>query len=206
MKLTCGDFVDEVSSDSPAPGGGSVSALAGSLGAALVGMVANLTLKKEQCDKTNKEIDSILVKSLELKEQLKAYVDEDTAAFNKVMAAFKIPQGTPEEKKDRADAVQSAFRGATNLPLQVAGCCLDVLKLAQKVVQIGNPNALSDTGVAVLMAYAGIHGAILNVEINIGSIKDNELVNEIKEKKESITSQAEMIKSDVLMMIKNKIC
>lgn len=206
LQLTCGDFVDEVFSDSPAPGGGSVSALAGSLGAALVGMVANLTLKNEQSYGDNKEIDSILVKSVKLKEQLKDYVDEDTTAFNNVMTAYKMPKRTPEEKAARTDAVQSAIREATILPLRVAECCLEVLKLAITVAEIGNPNALSDAGVAVLMANTGVYGAILNVEINIGSIKDNEFIKEINEKKENISREAETIKNEALMMIRNKLC
>ncbi|HAW86117.1 MAG TPA: glutamate formimidoyltransferase [Spirochaetaceae bacterium] len=171
MALSANAFVDEVSSDSPAPGGGSVAALAGSLGAALAAMVANLTVGKKGYEGSWAAMSDLAVRAQAIKAQLARAVDEDTAAFNSVMAAMKLPKANPAEQAARDAAIQAGYQSAANVPLETARACLEALKLAGEAVA-GNRNSASDAGVAALMARAGLHGAALNVLINLGSISD----------------------------------
>lgn len=165
-------FIDELSSSSPTPGGGSVSALAGALGASLLDMVCNLTIGKEKF----KEHEADLVKTRDevrsLKSKLFSLIAEDAKAFDGVMAAFKMPKGTDEEKKTRSEAIQNATKEATRVPLETASSCLRILELCKESVQKVNPNAISDVGVSSLMSHSGLEGASLNVLINIPAIKD----------------------------------
>jgi formiminotetrahydrofolate cyclodeaminase len=205
MELGCKQFVEELASASPAPGGGSVSALAGALGAALVSMVANLTIGKEQYASVEEELEEALGKARALQQELVVCVDEDTEAFNQVMAAFKLPKGTDEEKQKRSMAIQEATKQAARLPMRVAECCLEALALTRIMVAKGNPNALSDGGVAALMAFAGLHGAIYNVQINLGSIKDQEFVKEMEERKEQVLSEGKALRDEVLLLVETKL-
>ncbi|WP_227764427.1 cyclodeaminase/cyclohydrolase family protein [Zhaonella formicivorans] len=205
IDLKCNEFIEELASASPAPGGGSVSALAGALGAALVSMVANLTIGKEQFKADEEELQAVLAKASELKEKLMSYVDEDTEAFNRVMTAYKLPKGTEEEKKARTQAIQEAMRQAASLPMEVAECCLEALQLTKTAVAKGNPNALSDGGVAVLMAFAGLQGAIFNVQINLGSIKDEQFVQTMREKKEHVLRKGQALRDEILAMVETKL-
>ncbi|MEW6662996.1 MAG: cyclodeaminase/cyclohydrolase family protein [Bacillota bacterium] len=184
-EMKVADFLQELASDSPAPGGGSVAALAGSLGAALAEMVARLT--KDSPEQTQE----IVAKAQALRARLAAAVQEDTEAFNKVMAAFKMPKATPEEKAARTEAIQRAFRGAVEVPLAVMEGCLDTLRLAKTVVDTGNPNALSDAGVAGLVAQTGVRGAYYNVLINLPSIKDAVYVEEVRAKIAHLVQETE---------------
>ena len=171
MAMTAEAFVDEVSSDSPAPGGGSVSALAGSLAAALSAMVANLTVGKKGYEAVWPAMSDLAVRAQAVKATLARAVDEDTDAFNAVMEAMKLPKSTAEEKAARDAALQAGYKSAIEVPLATARACVDALGLALEAVA-GNRNSASDAGVAALMARAGAHGAALNVLINLGSVTD----------------------------------
>ena len=205
IDMKCSEFIEELASDSPAPGGGSVSALAGSLGAALASMVANLTLGKEKFKEQEEEIQWALDKATQIKLQLRDLVDEDTEAFNQVMAAFKMPKAAEEEKKARSQAIQKAMQNAANIPMQVAEASLEVLILTQVMVNKGNPNALSDGGVGALMALAGIQGALFNVKINLGSIKDKEFVSEMESKLKDILEKSNKLREDILKNVWEKL-
>ncbi|MEL7568666.1 MAG: cyclodeaminase/cyclohydrolase family protein [Dehalobacterium sp.] len=199
------EFIDELASSSPAPGGGSVSALAGSLSSALVYMVINLTISKEKFKEVEAEFNSLIQEVNDLKNRLCNYIDKDTEAFDKVMEAFKLPKNNEAEKEFRINSIQEATKYAALLPLEVAKDCLGAMYLAKSVSEKGNPNALSDAGVACLMAYAGLHGALLNVEINIGSIKDPLFVSELNSKKESILHEGKQLQEEILKAIHHKL-
>ncbi|HWR40515.1 MAG TPA: cyclodeaminase/cyclohydrolase family protein [Patescibacteria group bacterium] len=196
MKLS--DFLAELGSDSPAPGGGSISALAGALGGALTSMVCRLTVGNDKYAHVQKEIETILPQADELAGSLARYVDADTAAFNKVMAAYKLPKATDAEKESRSEAIQQAMVAATHLPLTVATSCLKVLSLAVRILAIGNSNAASDASVSGLMAHAGLHGALYNVKINLGSIKDPAIQQDIQTKMADILREDERLHHELL--------
>jgi glutamate formiminotransferase / formiminotetrahydrofolate cyclodeaminase len=172
-------FIDEVSSDSPAPGGGSVSALAGSLGAALAAMVANLTVGKKGYEAQWQAMSELALRAQSVKDKLVRAVDEDTDAFNAVMEAMKLPKGTEAEKAAREAALQAGYKAAVAVPLATAEACNEALELALQSVA-GNRNSASDAGVAALMARAGAHGAALNVLINLGSVRDGEYAGRMR--------------------------
>lgn len=174
VKHTIEEFSSVLSSNSPAPGGGSVAALSGALGADLVSMVCNLSIGKEEFSASNDALTDVLAKARGLSQSLLERVDLDTEAFNGVMAAFKMPKATDEEKKSRGEAIQAGYKNAIQSPLGIARECLDVLKLAETLLGRSNTNALSDLGVASQQAHAGLEGAIMNVKINLPSIKDAE--------------------------------
>jgi formiminotetrahydrofolate cyclodeaminase len=165
-------FLDELASSAPAPGGGSVAALGGALGAALVSMVCNLTVGKKKYVDVEKDIQDILQKSEGLRHRLVDLLQEDVEAYTAVSQAMKMPRATDDEKSTRRDAMQKALKKATEVPLQVAGACTEVIALCQPAAEKGNKNAVSDAGVAILMAEAGLRSAALNVLINLGWIDD----------------------------------
>lgn len=160
---TIEELLDELASSSPAPGGGSISALSGALAAGLVSMVCRITRGKKKYVKVQKEIKEILEISEKLREELTKLVDEDTEAYNGVVKAYK---------SSRKPDIEKALKHATEVPLETAGKCKKVLELAKRVAKIGNKNTLSDAKVAKLLAQAGIKGAIFNVKINLPLIKD----------------------------------
>jgi glutamate formiminotransferase/formiminotetrahydrofolate cyclodeaminase len=172
MSMTARRFVDEVSTESPAPGGGSVAALMGSLGAALATMVANLTVGKAGYEKAWEELASMAERGQIIKDRLARAVDEDTDAFNRVMDAMRLPKGTPEQQAERDRAIEAANKAAAEVPLQTARHCLAAIELAGIAADKGNRNSSSDAGVAALAGRAGVEGAVLNVLINLGGIKD----------------------------------
>ncbi len=184
-------FTDELASNSPAPGGGSISALAGTLGAALTAMVCRLTIGNEKYNDVQNEVKEMLAKADELTQKLTNYIDEDTAAFNKVMDAYRMPKETDEQKGARSQAIQKAMENAASLPLSVAECCLEIIEMAERVIIIGNTNAASDAAVSGLMAYAGLNGALYNVRINLPSIKDKQFVENACAKVKQIKVQAD---------------
>jgi glutamate formiminotransferase/formiminotetrahydrofolate cyclodeaminase len=172
MSMTVSRFVDEVSTESPAPGGGSVAALMGSLGAALAAMVANLTVGKAGYEKVWEDLAGMAERGQVIKDRLARAVDEDTDAFNRVMDAMRLPKGTPEQQAERDRAIEAANKAAAEVPLQTARHCLAAIELAGIAADKGNRNSSSDAGVAALAARAGVEGAVLNVLINLGGIKD----------------------------------
>jgi glutamate formiminotransferase/formiminotetrahydrofolate cyclodeaminase len=165
-------FVDEVSSSSPAPGGGSVAALAGSLGAALATMVANLTVGKKGYETAWASSSALAERGQALKAQLLAAVDDDTKAFDDVLAAMRLPKASEEEKRTRSDAMAAAYEKATSVPLATARLCFAAIELALEAALTGNRNSASDAGVGALIAKAGLEAAILNVRINLPSVRE----------------------------------
>jgi glutamate formiminotransferase/formiminotetrahydrofolate cyclodeaminase len=172
MAMSVTKFVDEVSTESPAPGGGSVAALMGSLAAALATMVANLTVGKKGYEAAWPALAELAEAGQTVKARLVRAVDEDTDAFNRVMDAMRLPKGTPEQNAARHRAIEDANKTAAEVPLQTARWCLEAIRLADGAARHGNRNSASDAGVAALAGRAGVEGAVLNVLINLGSIRD----------------------------------
>lgn len=176
-KKTLNGFLDELASSTPAPGGGSVAALAGALGAALTSMVCNLTIGKKKYLAVEVEMKKILKASEDLRAQFTTLIDKDTEAFNKVMEAFSLPKENDAQKALRDAAIAAATKEATMVPLEVMKHCIDALALAQKVAADGNKNSVSDAGVSALMLHAGCEAAALNVRINLNGLSDTDFVN-----------------------------
>lgn len=172
VSMTVDRFVDEVSSNSPAPGGGSVSALAGGLGAALAAMVANLTVGKKGYEAAWPACSALAERAQGIKAGLVAAVDEDTRAFDDVLTAMRLPKSTEAEQQSRKSAIAAAYEKATSVPLATARLCLQALELCEEAAAHGNRNSASDAGVGALLAKAGLEGAILNVRINLPSVQE----------------------------------
>ena len=177
MKLK--DFIDELSSDSPAPGGGSVAALAGALSSALSSMVCNLTIGKEKYKDVEYDMENLLERLQDIKKRLLDLINEDTRAFNRVMEAFKLPKNTEEEKKIRKEKIQEALKKATLVPLETARLCAEIIEISKEVAEKGNKNSITDAGASLIMAEAGLDIAILNVKINLKSIEDEKFVDSL---------------------------
>lgn len=172
VNMTLQTFADTTASESPAPGGGSVAAYLGALGAALTTMVANLSASKRGWDERWAEFSAQAERGQQLKDALLRLVDEDTAAFNQVMAAFALPKGSDDEKKARTAAIQAATRRAIEVPLQTMRLAADILPLAENMVRTGNPNSITDAGVGAICARSAVLGAYFNVKINLTSLHD----------------------------------
>ena len=179
MDKKLNDFLAELKSGSPAPGGGSAAALAGAIGAALGIMVGNLTLTSEKYIASHDQASQLIEQLEEKLASLERYVDEDTQAFTQVMQAYKLPKITDGEKALRSQKIQQAMQAASQLPMKVATICMEVLEMSGKMLEIGNINAASDAAVAGRLAHAAMWSAIYNVRINLGSIKDQKFVDEM---------------------------
>ncbi len=197
MSMTGTGFVEELSTNSPAPGGGSVSALAGALGAGLSSMVAALTHEKKEMLDSKPEMDEIGVEAQTLKDRLSFLVDEDTNAFNKVMDANRLPGTTDEEQKAKAEALDAANKYAIEVPIETAGLCYRVIELADVLVEKGNPNSVSDAGVAAEVALAGVSGACMNVLINLPGVDDEAYCEDKREAVETLMEKAESLEKVV---------
>lgn len=208
-KLTLESFANELASNSPAPGGGSVAALSSSLAASLASMVFSLTVGKKAYlayeEEIRNKIDKNIIVAGILKDEFLLLMDEDTAAFNDVMAAFKLPKETDEEKAVRSERIQEGYKKATLVPLKVAEKTMEIFELLEFAVEYGNENALSDAGVGALIALTGLEGAILNVKINIPSIKDEEFVNNVSKKCEELLTNARAKKEAILNIVNSKL-
>jgi formiminotetrahydrofolate cyclodeaminase len=170
--LSLAEFTEALASGAPTPGGGSASALAGALAASLVAMVARNTAANPSFAERAGVLQEIEAEAEERRRELVGLVDEDAAAFDRVLAAFRLPKETEEQKQARSREIQAGYRGAVEPPLAVCRHALGVLGLAARVAELGNPNAVSDAGVGALLAASAVEGAAFNVEINLGSIKD----------------------------------
>ena len=179
VDMTCEGFANETASESPAPGGGSISAYMGALGAALGTMVANLSSHKPGWDAKWKIFSDYAVEGQRIKEDLIRLVDEDTNAFNKIMNAFGLPKGTEEEKAARKAAIQEATKYATEIPFQTVKRSYDVFGLCEAMIKKGNPNSVTDAAVGVLCAEAAVTGAYMNVKINASSLDDKQFAESI---------------------------
>jgi glutamate formiminotransferase / formiminotetrahydrofolate cyclodeaminase len=190
-KMNVREFCNETACDSPAPGGGSVAALMGALGASLGGMVANLSAGKRGWDDKLEYFSDWAVKAQQLKDELLSLVDEDTAAFNKVMDAFALPKESPEEKAARSAAVEQATKYAAQVPLRAMETSLKSYELLSDMAEKGNPASISDVGVGALATRACIEGAAMNVRINLATLKDETFKSELAEKVRKINADSE---------------
>ena len=205
VKLPVEEFSQVLGSNSPAPGGGSVAALSGSLGASLVSMVCNLSIGKADYEAFQVELVEALNQAHILSDSLLERVDLDTEAFNSVMAAFKMAKQTEDEKKVRSEAIQTGFREAVQSPLAIARECLEVLKLAKNLLGKSNSSALSDLGVASLQAYAGLEGAIMNVKINIPSIRDENFTTDTSREISTLLDEGGRIRQLIYQYVAEKL-
>ena len=180
IEMTVKGFTEKLASDAPAPGGGSAAALSGALGAGLVSMVCNLTIGKPKYATHEVHVQGVLKKSTELVSYLLEAIQKDTDAFDSVMAAFGLPKETDEQKAARSAAIQSAYKAAVASPETTAESCLAVMRLSESLLGKSNTNAASDLAVGATQAYAGLKGALANVQINLPSIKDTAYVAEKK--------------------------
>ncbi|HUT00510.1 MAG TPA: cyclodeaminase/cyclohydrolase family protein [Candidatus Thermoplasmatota archaeon] len=198
-------FLDELASSSPAPGGGSVAALSGALGAALSSMVCNLTSGKQGYEAVQEEITEKLEKSEELRKDLTKLIDRDTEAFNEVMNAIKMPKETEDQKEHRRNALQIAFKCAAEVPLETARKCIQVLEIARIVAEKGNKNSISDAAVSALMAQTGVQAAMLNVRINLNSIKDTKYVQQVSTELHDLLQNAMEKSAEILGIVEKNL-
>jgi formiminotetrahydrofolate cyclodeaminase len=194
-------FLSETASSSPAPGGGSIAALSGALGTALSSMVCNLTIGKEKYKDVEEKIKEILAKSEKLRKELTILIDEDTKAFNDVIKAFRMPKETDEHKKKRSNAIQEGYKTAAQVPLKTAQICTKILDIAKVLAEKGNQNSITDAAVSALMAKAGVESAILNVRINLGSIKDEAFEKKISNELSELEKSAKRKTEDILKIV-----
>ena len=200
MKLTdlsLKDFTAKLGSDAPAPGGGSAAALSGALGAALVSMVCNLTKGREKYAEFETLVVNTLKESDELAAALLEGIQKDTNAFDGVIAAYGMPKGTDAEKAARSEAIQNAYKVAILSPEETADNCLAVMRLSKDLLHKSNKNAASDLAVSALQAYAGLIGALENVAINLGAIKDQKYVNDKRKWMDLASDEGEKLLKEV---------
>ncbi len=188
-RKTLHEFTQELASDSPAPGGGSVAALAGALAAALAAMVGRLTVGKEKYKDSWAEMERVRDEADALSGALLSLVEKDTEAFNAYMAAMKLPKDTDEAKASRKQAMQQAAKGSTEVPLRTMELCRDAAKLGEKAAKHGNVNALSDAATAVMLARAGCQAAYYNVLINLPGITDASFAEQSKTRGNAIMAE-----------------
>lgn len=205
IDLTCKGFAAETASESPAPGGGSISAYMGALGAALGTMVANLSSHKAGWDDRWEEFSDWADRGQALLAELLHLVDEDTEAFNRIMAVFAMPKSTDEEKAARSAALQEATLYATEVPLRTMKAAVRVFPLVRAMAETGNPNSVSDAGVGSLAARSAVLGACLNVKINAAGLKDRERAGALVAEAESIAADAVRLETEVLAIVEEKI-
>jgi len=205
VKMTLSDFADETASESPAPGGGSIAAYVGSLGISLATMVANLSSHKAGWDERWEEFSNWATKGQALKDELLKLVDADTAAFNKIMAAFGLPKSTDEEKAIRKQAIQDATKFAIEIPFKVMEASYASLEIIKAMAEIGNPNSVSDAGVGALCARSAVMGAFMNVRINAAGYSDAGYVKDIVEKGNAIQQKTIATETEILRIVNEKI-
>ena len=199
------EFLDLLASKDPAPGGGSGAALGGALAAALISMVCNLTIGKKGYEAVQEAMSELLQKSESLREELPQLLEADTRVYGRVMAAYRLPRKTSEQKQARGKAWQPALKDAAEVPLKVADRCGQLVELALPAAEMGNQWAVSDAGVGVLLAEASIHAALLNVYINLSSIKDVAYVQETLARVQAITDGKSETKERVMAIVREKI-
>ena len=204
MKKSLSGFLDELASSSPAPGGGSVAALAGALGAALTSMVCNLTIGKKKYAGVEEDMKKILKESEELRARFTLLIDQDADAFNKVMEALSLPKDDESQRALRDAAITAATKEATMVPLEVMKHCIDALALAQNIAANGNKNSVSDAGVSALMLHAACESAALNVRINLNGLSDPEFVNWKTEEVISILKTSRMMLEETQAIVAEK--
>ena len=208
MKLTdrpITNFLDELASNAPAPGGGSVASLSGALGAALVSMVCNLTLGKKGYEDVQDDIQDLLARSEALRQEMTGLLEADVAAYTGYSQAAKMPRDTDEQKAERAEAMQAALKVATDVPLRIAEAAVKVMDLCMPAAEKGNKWAVSDAGVAVLMAEAALRSAALNVLINLGTLKDQDFVAAKRARLEGLLAGKGVMRDEIYEYVVSKL-
>ncbi len=205
IDFTCKEFANETASESPAPGGGSVSAYLGALGVSLGTMVANLSSHKPGWDERWEEFSNWAEKGQVLKDELLYLVDEDTASFNKIMDAFSLPKSTDAEKEARTNAIQEATKYATEVPFRTMQKAYESMEILKAMTITGNPNSVTDAGVGALCARTAVIGAFLNVKINASGLTDKKFVNDIITKGKDIEEKTKLLESEILAIVEEKI-
>ena len=205
IDFTVKGFADETSRESPAPGGGTISAYMGALGAALGTMVANLSSHKAGWDDRWEEFSTWAERGQAIQAELMTLVDEDTEAFNRIMAAFGLPKGMDEEKAARTAAIQEATLFATEVPLHTMQASIKVFELCRAMAEEGNPNSVSDAGVGVLAARAAVLGAGLNVKINAGGLKDRTVADRLVGQANALIAQANQAEAEIMKIVEAKL-
>lgn len=205
LRLNLREFVNELSMDSPTPGGGSTAALCGALSASLSSMVSNLTVGKKGYEKVEKEMKKNAVNAQILKDELLNAVDADTRAFNKVMAAYRLPKSTEEQKKEKDRAVEEALKEATLVPFSVLEKSIEAMKLAKEVALKGNKNSLSDAGVAALAAQTAAEGAYYNIKINLPNIKDMPFKTRVQRKANSLRRESAKLSNELKKIMEKEL-
>lgn len=203
MSLT--DFVHETASESPAPGGGSISAYMGSMGSALGTMVANLSSHKRGWDDRWDEFSNWAEKGKYYHDELLRMVDEDTNAFNKIMDAFGLPKSNDDEKEARKQAIQDATKYAIEVPFKVMKLCYESMDVCKAMAEIGNPNSVTDAGVGALAARSGVIGAFLNVKINSADLEDKAFVEDVLKEGNEIVKKTQDLEAEILQIVESKI-
>lgn len=191
-------YLDDAASGKPAPGGGSVSACVGALGAALVSMVCNLTIGKDKFAAVEPDVKALVARSEATRERLEQLLQDDTVAYNGVIDAYKLPKDTEEEKAARGAAVQAGLIIAANVPLDICRVAIEACRLAKAAAELGNPAAVTDAGIGAILGEAAVVGAALNVKINLGSIKDDAYVSSAAAEIETLQAEAAALRSEVL--------
>jgi formiminotetrahydrofolate cyclodeaminase len=198
-------FLEALASKSPTPGGGSAVAVLGAMGAALVSMVANLTIGKKNYESVQTEMVEILQDADALRHRILGLVAADMAAFDQVMAAYGLPKETENEKAARSEAIQLGLKAATEAPLAAALLCRDVVVLCHAVAEKGNRNVISDAGVGVLSAHAGFRSAILNVRVNTGAIRDEAFVKQSLETMEKLGKNLDALVEATYQIVESRL-
>jgi glutamate formiminotransferase/formiminotetrahydrofolate cyclodeaminase len=203
--MTCKGFANETASESPAPGGGSVSAYIGALGVSLATMVANLSSHKAGWDERWEEFSNWAEKGQKLKDELLFLVDEDTRSFNRIMDAFGLPKETQEEKTARAAAIQKATKYAIEVPFKTMQKAYESMEIIKAIIETGNPNSITDAGVGALCARSAVIGAFLNVKVNAAGLKDKAFVEDIMKQGSEIEEGAKKLEAELLALVNSKL-
>ena len=198
-------YLDDAAANKPAPGGGSVSACAGALGAALVSMVCNLTRGREKFAAVESEIVALVEASEAARGRLEQLLQEDTTAYNGVIVAYKMPKETAEEQAARSQAIQDGLIIAADVPLEICRVAVEVCRLAKVAAGIGNPQAVTDAGIGAILGEAAVVGAALNVRINLGSIKDEAYVAQAAAEIDEVQAEAAALRAEALGITLSKL-
>ncbi len=196
--LTLKAFLEQTAKGTPVPGGGSVAALSGAIGAGLTAMVANLTLGRIKYAKAEPRMQEALEKAMDLKDRLTAFIDKDSDAYNQVMEAFRMPKDTNADKNKRRFSIETAMKKAALVPMETATLAYDVMEATENVVTMGNPNAVTDGIVGVMMARTAALSALYNVRINLGGIKDAEFAKSMKQKADALEIKVKNKENEIL--------
>lgn len=201
-QLTLDGFLEQTASAAPAPGGGSIAALNGAGAAALIAMVAHLTIGREKYRDVQPLMEQTAARAEALRVQFLDLIDQDSEAFPRIIAAYKLPKGTKEEKAARSAAIQEATKTAALVPFRIGELACGLFDLAELVIDKGNQGAVTDGAIAVINARAAIRAAFLNVKINLGSLKDQDFVEEMRKKMAAIETAAETKEKELLEKVK----